>query len=94
VTMLFNILIKNESSVYNIGGKSVVTIRDLAVKVGELMEVAVRIPETDSYMPHAPNSVGLDLTRVEGEYGNILYTDIDVGLINTIKWIRALQSES
>ena len=92
--MLLKILIKNESPVYNIGGKSVITIRDLASKVGDFMGVPVRIPETDSYMNHAPSAVGLDLTRVEIEYSNKTYTNIDAGLGNTIEWIKALQFES
>ena len=58
------------------------------------MGVPVRIPETDSYMNHAPSAVGLDLTRVEIEYGNKTYTNIDAGLGNTIEWIKALQFES
>ncbi len=92
VTMLLNILIENKSAVYNIGGKSVITIRDLALKIGKYMKVPVNIPDTDSFMNDAPNAVGLDLTRIETEYGHKEYIDIDYGLKKTIEWIRAYKN--
>jgi len=94
VTMLLNMLIKNESAVYNTGGKSVITIRDLALKIGEFLDVPVKIPEIDSYMNHAPQEVGLDLSKIENEYGNKTYVDIEYGLTKTIDWVKALHAEA
>ena len=94
VTMLLNMMIKNESAVYNTGGKSVITIRDLALKIGEFLDVPVKIPEIDSYMNHAPQEVGLDLSKIENEYGNKTYVDIEYGLTKTIDWVKALHAEA
>ena len=94
VTMLLNILIKNKSQVYNIGGKSMITIKDLALMIGESLDVPVKIPDSDSYMNHAPQAVGLDLSRIEEEYDIKNYVDIDAGLTKTIDWLKTLSAIS
>jgi UDP-glucuronate decarboxylase len=88
VVMLLNLLIKSNQSVYNVGGNSIVTIRELAIKIGQLMNVDVQIPKADSYLKDAPQSVGLDLSRIEEEYEYRDYINIDEGLKNTIEWIK------
>jgi UDP-glucuronate decarboxylase len=88
VIMLLNLLIKSNKSVYNVGGNSIVTIGELANKIGQLMNVEVHIPKVDSYLNDAPKSVGLDLSRIEKEYGHREYINIDEGLKNTIEWIK------
>lgn len=94
VTMLLNILIKNKSAVYNIGGKSMITIKDLAMMIGKSLDVPVKIPDSDSYMNHAPQAVGLDLSRIEKEYDIKNYVDIDAGLTKTIHWLKTLSAIS
>jgi len=90
VSMLLNILMKSKSGVYNVGGKSVLSIKDLALKIGKYMGVPVYIPDTNSFLSGAPYTVGLDLTKIEDEYGSREYVDFDYGLAKTIEWIRAL----
>lgn len=89
VIMLLSILIKNKQQVYNVGGKSTISIKDLALKIGKQMDVTVKIPDFKSYIDAAPKSVQLNLNRTEGEYGHTDYVDIDYGLAQTIKWIAA-----
>ena len=88
VIMLLNILIKNNKAVYNVGGNSKISIRELANKIGKIMKVNVVVPESDTYLKDAPKSVGLDLSRIESEYNITDYIDIDQGLKNTIEWIK------
>lgn len=88
VIMLLNILIKNNKPVYNVGGKSMISIRELANKIGEIMKVDVDAPASDSFLKDAPKSVGLDLSRIESEYNITDYVGLDRGLKNTIKWIK------
>ena len=87
VVMLLNILIKNEKPVYNVGGRSILSIKDLAHKIATELNVKVSIPVTDSSLDGAPQFVGLNLSRVEEEYGIKKYIGIEEGLRNTIRWI-------
>jgi len=88
VTMLLNMLIKSDEPVYNVGGVSVTSIRDLAKKIGKIMNVAVEIPKSEQFLSDAPRSVSLDLSRIEKEYNITNYVSLDDGLINTIQWVK------
>ena len=89
VIMLLNILIKNNNSTYNVGGRSVLSIKDLATKIGQQMNVDVKVPaRSKPSLKGAPEFVGLNLSRIEKEFGIEKYVEIDQGLKNTIKWIR------
>lgn len=88
VTMLLNMLIKSNESVYNVGGNSVISIRDLANKIGKIMKVDVEIPASESFLKDAPKNVRLDLSRIEKEFNHRDYVGIDQGLKNTIKWVK------
>ena len=88
VIMLLNILIKSDHPVYNVGGRSVISIQDLAKKISKEMSVAIKIPHSESTLKGAPQFVGLNLSRIEGEYGIDEYIEIEQGLKNTIEWIK------
>ena len=88
VIMLLNMLIKNNKAVYNVGGNSMISIRELANKIGEIMKVDVDVPASDTFLKDAPKSVGLDLSRIESEYNITDYVGLDQGLKNTIEWIK------
>jgi UDP-glucuronate decarboxylase len=88
VIMLLNILIKSDHPVYNVGGRSVISIQDLAKKISKEMSVAIKIPHSESPLKGAPQFVGLNLSRIEGEYGIDEYIEIEQGLKNTIEWIK------
>ena len=88
IIMLLNILIDNNFAVYNIGGKSVTSIRNLAIIIGEEVGVEVNIPDSEMHMHDAPQIVGLDLARVENEYGHNDYISFNQGIKNTIEWIK------
>lgn len=88
VIMLLNILIKNNESVYNVGGRSVISIKELAEKISKEMNVGLIIPDSDSGIKDAPQFVGLNLSRIENEFGIEKYIEMDQGLKNTIEWIK------
>ncbi len=88
VVMLFNILLDNKESTYNVGGKSALSIKELALKIAQKLEVDVTAPKTESSLTDAPKNVGLDLRRVEEEYDIKDYIDLDYGLEQTINWIK------
>jgi len=88
VISLSNILIKNKHSVYNVGGISTTSIKDLALSIGEKLSAPVNIPDNKKFLSGAPTAVGLNLSRIEDEYGHKDYVGLDYGLTKTIDWIR------
>jgi len=89
VVMLLSILMKSKHSTYNVGGKSAVSIRDLASRIASQIGVGMKAPGNSSFMGDAPAMVGLNLNRIEEEYGLGKYVDLEYGLKQTIRWIRA-----
>jgi UDP-glucuronate decarboxylase len=92
VIMLLNMILKNNYSVYNVGGKSVVSIKELADLIGLKTNSKVSIPNNNTSISGAPTQVKLDLSRVQSEYNHTNYVSIETGLDNTIQWIRNYQN--
>lgn len=87
VNMMWKVFFEGRECVYNIGGKSSVTILQLANIIGELTNVRVIAPEIeDVAVSGAPDDVRLDLTRFIKEFGEPDFCDIKKGLIKTIEW--------
>lgn len=90
VEMLWNIVLNGTQPVYNVGGHSVVTIADLAMKIGWLTGAAVGIPvDTPDQIGGSP-VVRLDLSRYEKEFGKTEYIGLAEGLKRTIEYQRKL----
>jgi UDP-glucuronate decarboxylase len=88
ITMLLSILIKSDKAVYNVGGVSETSIRDLANKIGMILNVSVDIPRSEQYLSDAPSRVSLDLSRIKKEFNIPNHVCLDEGLKNTIQWVR------
>jgi len=83
------ILMKANDHVYNVGGKSRLTVAELAIQIGQIMEVPVRIPkDSEQFLTDAPQEVWLDLTKIEELSGKKTYVDMKDGLEQTISWIK------
>ncbi len=91
VEIMWNILLKGQQPVYNVGGFSRTTIGNLAKKIGEYLNVPVIFPK-DSGNPveGAPDDVSLDMTRARSEFGKIEYVSFDEGLVRTIEWQKTM----
>ena len=87
VNMMWKILFEGKECVYNIGGKSSVTIIELAEIIGELTNVQVIAPKIGAVpVTGAPEDVRLDLTRFVKEFGEPDFCELEKGLIKTIEW--------
>jgi nucleoside-diphosphate-sugar epimerase len=90
IEIMWNVLLFGKDPIYNVGGNSRTTIRELAHKIGSYLNVPVIFPAADKDMAGAPDDVYLDMTKVQLEFGKNEYVTLDKGLANTIEWQKAL----
>lgn len=92
VEMMWQILMYGKEPIYNVGGISRITIRDLAIKIGEYLNVPVEFPKVSNDLAGAPDDVRLDITKARGEFHKNDFVPFDEGLAKTIEWQRLLYS--
>lgn len=90
VEIMWNILLLGKEPIYNVGGHSRITVGELALKIGEYLNVPVVFPDDSKDVPGAPDDVQLDMTKVKNEFGKTEYVEFEVGLARTIEWQKAL----
>ena len=85
---LMSILLYAKDTIYNVGSaKEEITIRSLAMMIGEILNVKV-IPGLgkNSAVKGAPSRVKLDLTKIESEFGFKPVVSMKSGLKRMIDW--------
>lgn len=90
VQMLLDIALRGTLGVYNVGGTSRTSIRDLASSIGALTGASVTIPEVSAGAAGAPDDVWLDLTRTVELSQKRDFVSLDDGLARTVAWQRGL----
>jgi UDP-glucuronate decarboxylase len=90
VEMLLEVLLRGRETVYNVGGRSVTTIAELASTIGGLTGVPVAVGPQTAGVAGAPEALRLDVTRFEGEFGRRPSRGLREGLATTIEWQRGL----
>lgn len=88
--MLLKVAFLGESEIYNIGGDSSLTIRELGSEIARILEVPFSFPsEIESYL-EAPNRVKIDISKYENEFGPMHFINISDGLKKTIEWQKEM----
>ena len=82
VKILWDILLKGKSIIYNVGGISRTTIAELAETIGRL--TGAEVIYGDKGLDGAPDDVCLDLSLIQKEFGPIEFTSLEEGLKKTI----------
>ena len=90
VEMLWKILLYGKEAVYNVGGRSIVSISDLAHRIAMLTGADVTLGPLVNGIVGAPAQACLDLTRIETEFGKTNFVNLEEGLRRTIEWQRGL----
>ena len=90
--MLVNILFYGKGELYNIGGKKVVTIRQLAKKISKILKVKFHPSNKDfsKNLGKAPKNAFVSIKNYEKEFGKIRLININEGLKKTIGWHKII----
>ena len=87
VYLLLSIMLYGKETLYNVGGDSEVSIKELAELVGSELGVEVIVPKTgDNGLNAAPQTVKMDISRVTDEFDKKQFICIKEGIKRTIEW--------
>lgn len=87
VELIWHILLNGTQPVYNIGSKCKITIRQIAEKVAERLQVPLILGEKSAVgVKGAILNEELCMDRCDNEFHKTSYVDIDEGLERTIDW--------
>ena len=85
--LLWKILLHGQGT-YNVGGHSQVSIKELAMKIGTVLNAKVFLGTKK--LDGAPEDVSLDMSATEKEFNKSIYVDLDEGLRQTIEWHKQI----
>jgi UDP-glucuronate decarboxylase len=85
--MIFNILLHGNDFVYNVGGTSLVSIKQLAETVCKFTDAKLTMPEVkEDFMKGAPTLVQMDINKIIKEFNLGDFINMDQGIKNTVEW--------
>ena len=90
INAILNIAQSGKEKIYNIGGKEVITILDLANKISKITGCDVKIGNKKNKIIDSPSKAFVDISRYENEFGQLNNINIYDGLIKTIEWHKSL----
>jgi nucleoside-diphosphate-sugar epimerase len=94
VEMMFQILLRGNHPVYNVGGDSLTNMAGVALQISQLTGAQLTIPQDETTMPGAPLVVTMDKGLYFSEFGFKKFIDMEDGLKRTIEWQRGLYAPS
>ena len=86
VEMLLKITFWGQSEIYNVGGNSKLTIRELGEEISKIMKVPFSYPSVSKNHLEAPRQVELDISKYQSEFGGVEFMPLHEGLTRTIEW--------
>jgi UDP-glucuronate decarboxylase len=88
VRAILRALLEGKSNFYNIGSgvRGKITIKEIAEIISKLLSVDLQTSRSEVPFLSAFQSVTLDVTKYESEFGEILRVPIKEGIERTIKW--------
>ena len=92
IELMWYVLLFGKHSQYNIGGTDNIKIIHLAHLIGGKLNVPIIHPSISYSIDGAPQHVHIDINRVLLESKKKTFIDLDVGLTNTINWLKQLKN--
>ena len=90
IEMLFNILLFGKKNVYNVGGKSRVTILELANMIGNQLNKQVTVPKVKNELSGNPKIVNISIDEYTNEFNKKEFISLEEGIKKTINWQKKL----
>lgn len=91
--IMWNVLLRGNEEVYNVGGIYKNTIAQVAEIIGEFMEVRVGYPDMPDQVSGSPEESWLDMTKVKNEFNKTDYVMLEEGIRQTIEWYQVLNKD-
>jgi UDP-glucuronate decarboxylase len=89
IDMILGVLIKGKGEIYNVGGQSRVSVRDLGSTISQILCVPFT-SQLDDSDDSSPEDVRLDLAKVKSLLGKKEFIPFEIGLTQTIRWYEKL----
>lgn len=93
VESILNILTQGQQQVYNVGGPTFTSIKQLAILIGALTNTSVKLPEINNQIAGSPPTLNIDMQRLNAEFKKNNYISLEDGLRRTIAWQRQMYAE-
>lgn len=90
IEMFWNILLHGKETLYNVGGKSKVSIATLANLIGSKLNKQVIKPNFCISLQSAPKVVNISIDRYLNEFKKTDFISLEEGITNTIEWQKQL----
>ena len=92
IKMIINITINCQESVYNIGGKEMTSIFEIAKLISKYTNSVLIRPHTkkNNKLKGAPSKVGVSIKRYENEFGKFKMKSFTEGLKENILWYEKM----
>jgi nucleoside-diphosphate-sugar epimerase len=90
IEMFWNILLFGKEILYNVGGKSITTILELARLIGFELNKKVIIPNVSQEILGNPKFVNISLNRYLSEFKKENFISLKDGIEKTIKWQKKI----
>ena len=88
IEMFWNILLHSQSTTYNVGGISNISIKELADNIGSKLSKHVMLPSVPNGLAGNPKIVNISIQKYLDEFKKTTFTDISDGLDKTIEWMK------
>jgi nucleoside-diphosphate-sugar epimerase len=86
IEMFWNIILHGTQTIYNVGGFSNTSIKELADTIGKKLNKEVKIPNVTNSLAGSPKVVNISIEKYISEFGKKSFTNINDGLTKTIEW--------
>ncbi len=89
--MLLNVMLNGKETVYNVNGKDITTIKDLAESIAQINKAGFNYKFKEEAMGGTPPVLTLDNSRYLSEFKKKTFVSLDKGLAITSEWFRNLK---
>ena len=93
IEMILNVMLSGKSTIYNIGGVDLKSIKEIAEVIAKNEGVEVKLPDVSNSVGGSPKNLILDVSRYISEFGCPKFISYEKGLAKTAQWIRLLNKQ-